>query len=129
MDFTDGLGLLYGCGLFIGETEVLLLLPLILGRLTVVGVLGVVGAELTTATGAAAATAELGAVLSEPRCTGDWLAEGVVASVTLFTTGDAAAAAAVPPAVAAAITDAMLLPSTVARVPADAATRAVLCFE
>lgn len=121
---------MYGCGLFIGETEVLLLLPLILGRLTVVGVLGVVGAELTTAAGAAAATAELGAaVLSEPRCTGDWLAEGVVASVTLFTTGDAVAAAAVPPAVAAAITDAMLLPSTVARVPADAATRAVLCFE
>lgn len=124
---------MYGCGLFIGETEVLLLLPLILGRLTVVGVLGVVGAELTTAAGAAAATAELGAgVLSEPRCTGDWLAEGVVASITLFTTGDAVvapAAAAVPPAVAAAITDAMLLPSTVARVPADAATRAVLCFE
>lgn len=124
---------MYGCGLFIGETEVLLLLPLILGRLTVVvGVMGVVGDELTAA-GAAAATAEFGAVLSEQRCTGDWLAEGVVASVTLFTTGDAVvvatAAAVVPPAAAAAITDAMLLPSTVARVPADAATRAVLCFE
>lgn len=56
----------------------------------------------------------------------------MVASVTLFTTGDTVAAggaAVVPPAAAAAITDAMVLPSTVARVPADAATSAVLCFE